>query len=114
MFKSMFKLLMPATLLALVACGSSGASAPAVAARPTDPNAKTETVVLGMGCFWGAEKRMGALPGVVDVEAGYAGGDDARVHYEDLHNQELRLQAGKSSARNHAEVVKVSFDPAKT
>ena len=114
MFKPLFQLLMPATLLALVACGSGGAAAPAVAASPANPNAKTESIVLGMGCFWGAEKRMGALPGVVDVEAGYAGGDDARVRYEDLHNQELRLQAGKSTARNHAEVVKVSFDPGRT
>jgi peptide methionine sulfoxide reductase MsrA len=29
-------------------------------------------IVLGMGCFWGAEKRMSELPGVVDVESGYA------------------------------------------
>ena len=35
----------------------------------------TDYVVLGMGCFWGAEKRMGEIPGVVDVQSGYAGGD---------------------------------------
>ena len=114
MFKPLSRLLFPATLLALCACSASGASAPAVAASPANPNAKTESVVLGMGCFWGAEKRMGELPGVVDVEAGYAGGDDPKVHYEDLHNQELRLRAGKSTARNHAEVVKVTFDPGVT
>ena len=37
----------------------------------------TESVVLGMGCFWGAEKRMSELPGVVNVESGYANGDIA-------------------------------------
>ena len=30
----------------------------------------TESVVLGMGCFWGAEKRMSEIPGVIDVESG--------------------------------------------
>jgi len=35
---------------------------------------QTESIVLGMGCFWGAEKRMSGLPGVVDVVSGYAGG----------------------------------------
>ncbi len=30
-------------------------------------------IVFGMGCFWGAEKRMGEIPGVIDVESGYAG-----------------------------------------
>ena len=35
----------------------------------------TESVVLGMGCFWGAEKRMSEIPGVIYVESGYANGD---------------------------------------
>ena len=39
--------------------------------------AASESIVLGMGCFWGAEKRMGELPGVLDVETGYANGDIA-------------------------------------
>ena len=43
------------------------------APRVTD--APLETIVLGMGCFWGAEKRMAELPGVVDVESGYANGE---------------------------------------
>ena len=37
----------------------------------------TESIVLGMGCFWGAERRMSQLPGVLDVESGYANGDVA-------------------------------------
>ena len=42
------------------------------------------------------------------------GGDAPEVGYRDLHDQELRLRAGRSAARNHAEVVKVSFDPRQT
>ena len=70
----------------------------------------TESVVLGMGCFWGAEKRMSELPGVVDVESGYANGDIAG-NYEAVLAHERALQYGKAQGRNHVEVVKVSFNP---
>ena len=74
--------------------------------------ARTESIVLGMGCFWGAEKRMGELPGVLDVESGYANGDIAG-NYEAVLAHERLVQRGQTSQRNHAEVVKVSFDPAR-
>jgi len=77
-------------------------------ARP----AVTDSIVLGMGCFWGAEKRMAAIPGVLDVESGYANGEIAGT-YEAVLAQEKLLRAGKATQRNHAEVVKVTFDPAK-
>lgn len=64
-----------------------------------------------MGCFWGAEKRMSAIPGVVDVESGYANGDIEGSYEAILHHERL-LQRGLSAKRNHAEVIKVSFDPA--
>ena len=100
-----------AALILLVACRAGDAAAiPPQAPLPAD----AQSIVLGMGCFWGAEKRMGALPGVVRIEAGYAGGDAPKVRYEDLHAQEQRLRDGSSHARNHAEVVKVWFDPART
>jgi len=73
----------------------------------------TPYIVLGMGCFWGAEKRMQALTGVLDVEAGYAGGDIANPRYETLHDTEAAIQEGKA-IKNHAEVVKVYFDPQQT
>jgi peptide methionine sulfoxide reductase msrA/msrB len=79
----------------------------------TTPGQATDYVVLGMGCFWGAEKRMGEIPGVVDVESGYAGGDLSGAGYQDILNHERALRTGKTAARNHAEVVKVVFDPAK-
>jgi peptide methionine sulfoxide reductase msrA/msrB len=74
--------------------------------------AATDSIVLGMGCFWGAEKRMSELPGVVDVESGYANGDIDGT-YEAVLAHEKAMKRGKSDKRNHAEVVKVSFDPAK-
>ncbi|OYV46535.1 MAG: peptide methionine sulfoxide reductase [Halothiobacillus sp. 20-53-49] len=70
----------------------------------------TESIVLGMGCFWGAEKRMSEIPGVINVQSGYAGGDVAKVDYQDLLNAERHPKAG---VKNHAEVIKVTFDPAK-
>ncbi len=78
------------------------------AARP----AATDSIVFGMGCFWGAEKRMAAIPGVLDVESGYANGEIAGT-YEAVLAHERMLQWGKSTRRNHAEVVKVTFDPAR-
>ncbi len=88
---------------------------PAMAAKPVldDPNVQLDTIVLGMGCFWGAEKRMSAVPGVVDVESGYANGEVAGS-YEAILRHERDLRRGRSDKRNHAEVVKVTFDPAKT
>jgi peptide methionine sulfoxide reductase msrA/msrB len=73
----------------------------------------TPYIVLGMGCFWGSEKRMQALTGVLDVEAGYAGGDISSPSYEMLHDTETAIKAGKD-VKNHAEVVKVFFDPKQT
>lgn len=71
----------------------------------------TDYIVLGMGCFWGAEKRMSQIPGVIDVESGYAGGDKARVGYRDVLNDEQAIAHGALKVRNHAEVIKVTFNP---
>ena len=71
---------------------------------------KFESIVLGMGCFWGAEKRMAKLAGVFDVESGYANGDVDGT-YEAVLAQERDQRMGISNRRNHAEVVKVTFDP---
>ncbi|MFN6961889.1 MAG: peptide-methionine (S)-S-oxide reductase MsrA, partial [Rhodocyclaceae bacterium] len=74
--------------------------------------ANAETIVLGMGCFWGAEKRMRELPGVIDVESGYANGE-IEGSYEAILAHERAQQLGLTKKRNHAEVVKITFDPAK-
>jgi len=82
-----------------------------VMVMPLQAVAAAESIVLGMGCFWGAEKRMSQIPGVLDVESGYAGGDARRVGYRDVLSEERKIERGRSDQRNHAEVVKVTFDP---
>jgi peptide methionine sulfoxide reductase msrA/msrB len=88
-----------------------------VAATPKNPDQTDsqylDNIVLGMGCFWGAEKRMSALPGVVDVESGYANGE-IEASYREILAHESRLRLGLTKKRNHAEVVKVTFDTRKS
>jgi peptide methionine sulfoxide reductase msrA/msrB len=76
-------------------------------------DAPIDYVVLGMGCFWGAEKRMSTIPGVVDVENGYANGE-IEAGYREILDQEKALRMGRSTKKNYAEVVKVTFDTSKT
>lgn len=78
---------------------------------PDNTPSHLEVIVLGMGCFWGAEKRMKSLKGVKNVEAGYANGELLRTSYKSVLAQEKARLAGLSKIRNHAEVVKVTFDP---
>jgi peptide methionine sulfoxide reductase msrA/msrB len=81
--------------------------------KATSPDTPLDSIVLGMGCFWGAERRMSELPGVVDVESGYANGE-IEGSYQAVLAHERKVRMGLSAKRNHAEVVKVSFDPART
>ena len=60
-----------------------------------------ETVKLGMGCFWGAEKMFWQLPGVWVTAVGYAGGITKNPLYEEV----------CSGLTGHNEVVLVVFDP---
>lgn len=94
----------------LAACAQSAAPAPST---PPPAQGATESIVLGMGCFWGAEKRMSALAGVINVESGYANGE-VEGSYEAVLQQERQRRLRRSTAANHAEVVKVVFDPSKT
>jgi peptide-methionine (S)-S-oxide reductase len=61
-----------------------------------------EHVVVGMGCFWGAERIFWQLPGVYTTAAGYAGGYTPNPRYEEV----------CSARTGHTEVVLVVFDPA--
>ena len=63
--------------------------------------AGTEQIVVGMGCFWGAERTFWQLPGVVTTAVGYAGGFTPNPTYEEV----------CSGRTGHAEVVLVVFDP---
>ena len=60
-----------------------------------------KTAVLGGGCFWSIEAIFSQLKGVVDAEAGYAGGFKENPTYEEMNQTDT----------GHAEVVKVTFDP---
>jgi len=62
-----------------------------------------ETAIFGMGCFWGAERLLWQLEGVTSTAVGYAGGRTANPTYKDI----CYLDTG------HAEVVLVTFDPAR-
>jgi|TARA_B110000881_G_C18605125_1_gene539028 peptide methionine sulfoxide reductase msrA/msrB len=64
-----------------------------------------ESIVLGSGCFWGAEKGYEALPGVIKAISGYADGRGVRPNYRDITQLKNR-----SNPNNHAEVVKVTFN----
>lgn len=77
-----------------------------------DSGVQRDFIVLGMGCFWGAEKRMSEMAGVVAVESGYSNGE-IEARYESVLAHEQALRSGKTVKRNHAEVVKVTFDPLK-
>jgi peptide-methionine (S)-S-oxide reductase len=62
-----------------------------------------EKALFGAGCFWGVEDFFRQVPGVIDAVSGYAGGTTENPTYR-------QVCAGDSY---HAEVVEVSFDPAK-
>jgi peptide-methionine (S)-S-oxide reductase len=44
----------------------------------------TEQVIVGMGCFWGAEKAFWQLPGVYTTAVGYSGGITPNPTYEEV------------------------------
>jgi peptide-methionine (S)-S-oxide reductase len=60
-------------------------------------------IVLAGGCFWCTEAVYRQIDGVLDVRPGYAGGTAETANYD----------AVCSGRTNHAEVVQVSFDPAR-
>ncbi len=61
-----------------------------------------ESIVVGMGCFWGAERKFWQLPGVFSTAVGYAGGFTPNPTYEEA----------CSGGTGHTEAVQVVFDPA--
>ena len=67
----------------------------------SDP--KSETLLLGAGCFWGVQSAFDELAGVTKTEVGYSGGWTKNPTYKEV--------CGYGTG--HAEVVKVEYDPAK-
>src|SRR2546422_9201090 len=63
-----------------------------------------EQMVVGMGCFWGAERKFWEAEGVYSTAVGYAGGLTPNPTYEEV----------CSGLTGHTEVVRVVFDPSRT
>ena len=60
-----------------------------------------EIAILGLGCFWGPEVKFSKLDGVLKTEVGYFGGNNNKTNYKEV----------CTGSTNHAEVVKLEFDP---
>ena len=60
-----------------------------------------EIAILGLGCFWGPEIKFSKLDGVIKTEVGYCGGHNSETNYKEV----------CTGSTNHAEVVKLDFDP---
>jgi peptide-methionine (S)-S-oxide reductase len=67
----------------------------------TDEPAGAEVAYVGMGCFWGAERKFFQTPGVVNTVVGYQGGYTPNPTYQET----------CTGLTGHTEVVKVVFDP---
>ncbi|WP_109699034.1 peptide-methionine (S)-S-oxide reductase MsrA [Chitinophaga deserti] len=64
---------------------------------------KTAQATFGTGCFWCTEAQFQQLEGVLTVESGYSGGEKPNPTYEEV----------CSGNTGHAEVVQITYDPAK-
>ena len=64
-------------------------------------NPNNHIIYLAGGCFWGVEEYFSRVPGVLDAVSGYANGKGDTTNYQLLH------------ATDHAETVKVTYDPNK-
>ena len=60
-----------------------------------------EIAILALGCFWGPEIEFSKITGITKTEVGYCGGNSSIASYKEV----------CSGTTNHAEVVKLTFDP---
>ena len=60
-----------------------------------------EIAILACGCFWGPEIKFSKLEGIIKTEVGYCGGNTKTTTYREVCSGKI----------NHAEVVKLDFDP---
>ena len=92
-FPRLGRWLAPLALLAGITAAGAQSMAPA----------KTEIATFAGGCFWCVEEAFEKVPGVVSAVSGYSGGKVANPTYEQV----------ASKVTGHAEVVLVTYDPAK-
>lgn len=65
-----------------------------------DKNMRTETAIVGGGCFWCTEAQYLALDGVEKVQSGYSGGQTKNPTYKEV----------CTGTTGHAEVIKITYD----
>ena len=63
--------------------------------------AASEQLIIGMGCFWGAERKFWSLPGVITTAVGYSAGFTPNPNYKEV----------CSGQTGHNEAVLIVFDP---
>ncbi|MGH9459425.1 MAG: peptide-methionine (S)-S-oxide reductase MsrA [Thermoanaerobaculia bacterium] len=66
-------------------------------------SAPRATATLAGGCFWGVEEIFRTMPGVIETEVGYTGGDFVNPRYHDV----------KTGKTGHAESIRIVFDPSR-
>ena len=96
--------LLKSGLVTCAACGLLLAADPKPSTEKTMTTPpKLEKATFGAGCFWGVEYQYAKIPGVHSAESGYAGGKTLNPSYEEI----------CAKGTGHAEVIEVTFDPAK-
>lgn len=89
-------------ILCLSLMAALSTQAPAADTPAAAPSGKTETAIIGGGCFWCVEAQYLMVKGVKKVVSGYAGGQKDNPTYEEV----------CEGTTGHAEVIQIDFDPA--
>ena len=95
----------PRSILSVLLLGLTSVlvAAESVAPSPMTTQPKLEKATFGAGCFWGVEYQYRKIPGVIEAFSGFAGGHVENPTYKQV----------CYDATGHAEVIQVTFDPAK-
>jgi len=94
------------TVLLVLVAAACGSKVPVTAEQPGKVEVMMRegerSIVLGGGCFWCLEAAYELVPGILDVESGYSGGERDSPSYEQV----------STGLTGHAEVVRIRYDPA--